>query len=90
VRSGFNQTSTTSPVWTIFAARNKVADFQDSFGRFACLAASLRIRTRLTWGDMLRCLRLELSFSRVPSHVPITSTCRPGIVICDPEIGAVA
>ena len=69
-------------------ARNKVIDFYDSSGRFPCLAASLRIR--LTIGDMLRLLRLELGCSKVPSHVPITSTCRSGIANCLPEIGAVS
>ena len=88
MRDGFNQPWTTSYDWTILTARNKVVDFQGSFGRFPCLAASFR--TRLTWGDILRCLRLELSCSRVPSHVPITSTWRSSIAICLPEIGAVS
>ena len=69
-------------------ARNKVVDFQDSFGRFPCLATSLRIR--LMRGDMLSLLRLELGYSKVPSHVLITSTCYAGIANCLPEIGAVS
>ena len=69
-------------------ARNKVVDFQDSFGRLPCLAALLRIQ--LTRGAMLRLLRLEVELLRGRSHVPITLTCRPGIANCLPEIGAVS
>jgi hypothetical protein len=83
-----NRPRSTSHIWTILTARNKGVDFQDSFGRFPRLAVSFR--TRLTRGDMHHCLRHELRFSGVESHVPMASLFRPGKASCLPEIGAVS